>query len=81
LVAVSDLHERTEVAVEGGSANLAGVSEHVNPVGALKVNATSSAKLLRPLTVTVEVPADPTFTDDGETVEAVMVKSTMLKTM
>lgn len=75
------MQERTDVASEGGSVTLPGVNEQVRPGWALKVSATPSAKPFNPVIVIVELPCEPTLIEEGDTVPALIVKSTTLKTM
>ena len=72
------MHESVEVCGEAPKVTLVGVSVHVSPAGveADTVSATVPVRPLSAVTVIVEVPDAPARIWAGETVPALIVKST-----
>jgi hypothetical protein len=77
------LHDRVEVAGEGGRVTLVGVRVHVRPAGVDgdTVRPTLPVKLFTAVTVMVEVPEAPGIICAGDTAPATIVKSTTWNVM
>ena len=78
MFAVPDVHESVEVCGEAPNVTLVGDSVHVKPAGveADTVKATVPVRPLTAVTVTVEDPEAPAKIWAGDTVPALIVKST-----